>query len=35
MERPTNGRRVLRAMADSLGEYVVRDFLRVRRESRR
>jgi uncharacterized protein with von Willebrand factor type A (vWA) domain len=30
-----NGGRVLRAMADSLGEYVVRDFLRARRESRR
>jgi uncharacterized protein with von Willebrand factor type A (vWA) domain len=27
-----NGGRVLRAMADSLGEYVVRDFLRARRE---
>jgi len=26
-----NGGRVLRAMADSLGEYVVRDFLRARR----
>jgi len=30
-----NGGRVLRAMADSLGEYVVRDFLRARRESKR
>ncbi len=30
-----NGGRVLRAMADNLGEYVVRDFLRARRESRR
>ena len=29
-----NGGRVLRAMAESLGEYVVRDFLRARRESR-
>jgi uncharacterized protein with von Willebrand factor type A (vWA) domain len=27
-----NGGRVLRAMPDSLGEYVVKDFLRVRRE---
>jgi uncharacterized protein with von Willebrand factor type A (vWA) domain len=30
-----NGGRVLRAMPDSLGEYVVRDFLRSRRENRR
>ncbi len=30
-----NGGRVLRAMAESLGEYVVRDFLRARRESSR
>jgi uncharacterized protein with von Willebrand factor type A (vWA) domain len=30
-----NGGRVLRAMADSLGEYVVRDFLRARKESKR
>jgi uncharacterized protein with von Willebrand factor type A (vWA) domain len=30
-----NGGRVLRAMADSLGEYVVRDFLRARNQSRR
>jgi uncharacterized protein with von Willebrand factor type A (vWA) domain len=30
-----NGGRVLHAMADSLGEYVVRDFLRTRRESSR
>ena len=30
-----NGGRVLRAMPDSLGEYVVRDFLRARRESSR
>ena len=30
-----NGGRVLRAMADSLGEYVVRDFLRTRRERSR
>ena len=29
-----NGGRVLRARAESLGEYVVRDFLRARRESR-
>jgi uncharacterized protein with von Willebrand factor type A (vWA) domain len=29
-----NGGRVLRAMPESLGEYVVRDFLRARRESR-
>ncbi len=27
-----NGGRVLRAMADSLGEYVVKDFIRTRRE---
>ena len=30
-----NGGRVLRAMADSLGEYVVRDFLRARRAGTR
>ena len=30
-----NGGRVLRAMPESLGEYVVRDFLRARRESSR
>jgi uncharacterized protein with von Willebrand factor type A (vWA) domain len=30
-----NGGRVLRAMADSLGEYVVRDFLRARRAGSR
>jgi uncharacterized protein with von Willebrand factor type A (vWA) domain len=30
-----NGGRVLRAMADSLGEYVVRDFLRSRNQSNR
>jgi uncharacterized protein with von Willebrand factor type A (vWA) domain len=30
-----NGGRVLRAMAGNLGEYVVRDFLRTRREGRR
>jgi uncharacterized protein with von Willebrand factor type A (vWA) domain len=30
-----NGGRVLRAMADSLGEYVVRDFLRSRNQIRR
>ena len=30
-----NGGRVLRARADSLGEYVVSDFLRARREARR
>jgi uncharacterized protein with von Willebrand factor type A (vWA) domain len=30
-----NGGRVLRAMADSLGEYVVRDFLRARNRSSR
>ena len=30
-----NGGRVLRAMPESLGEYVVRDFLRARRESGR
>jgi len=30
-----NGGRVLRAMADSLGEYVVRDFLRARRAGAR
>jgi uncharacterized protein with von Willebrand factor type A (vWA) domain len=30
-----NGGRVLRAMPDSLGEYVVKDFLRVRREHSR
>ena len=30
-----NGGRVLQARADSLGEYVVRDFLRARREARR
>jgi uncharacterized protein with von Willebrand factor type A (vWA) domain len=30
-----NGGRVLRAMPESLGEYVVRDFLRSRRENRR
>jgi uncharacterized protein with von Willebrand factor type A (vWA) domain len=30
-----NGGRVLRAMPDSLGEYVVRDFLRTRREGSR
>jgi uncharacterized protein with von Willebrand factor type A (vWA) domain len=30
-----NGGRVLRAMPDSLGEYVVKDFLRVRRERTR
>jgi uncharacterized protein with von Willebrand factor type A (vWA) domain len=30
-----NGGRVLRAMPDSLGEYVVKDFLRVRREHTR
>jgi uncharacterized protein with von Willebrand factor type A (vWA) domain len=30
-----NGGRVLRAMPESLGEYVVRDFLRTRRESTR
>jgi len=30
-----NGGRVLHALADSLGEYVVRDFLRTRRESSR
>jgi uncharacterized protein with von Willebrand factor type A (vWA) domain len=30
-----NGGRVLRAMADSLGEYVVKDFLRTRREGAR
>jgi uncharacterized protein with von Willebrand factor type A (vWA) domain len=30
-----NGGRVLNARADSLGEYVVRDFLRARRESSR
>ena len=27
-----NGGRVLRAMSDSLGEYVVKDFLRTRRQ---
>ncbi len=30
-----NGGRVLRAMPDSLGEYVVSDFLRSRRATRR
>jgi len=30
-----NGGRVLQARADSLGEYVVRDFIRARREARR
>jgi uncharacterized protein with von Willebrand factor type A (vWA) domain len=30
-----NGGRVLKARADSLGEYVVRDFIRARREARR
>jgi len=30
-----NGGRVLRAMPDSLGEYVVSDFLRSRRERQR
>lgn len=30
-----NGGRVLRAMPDSLGEYVVKDFLRTRRQSSR
>ena len=30
-----NGGRVLTARADSLGEYVVRDFIRARREARR
>ena len=29
-----NGGRVLRAMPENLGEYVVRDFLRSRRKSR-
>ena len=30
-----NGGRVLRALPDSLGEYVVSDFLRTRRASKR
>ena len=30
-----NGGRVLRAMPESLGEYVVRDFIRARRQNGR